>query len=192
MINIGILISSVRSKLGDTSSESYRYSDNEVLNSLNTALIEISQSALPFYRTYKIQTIENEKQYPLPKDFISFAENKNVCNANDKIDYSETQTFYLKEEPSQLSNGSFPIYTLYYNYTEYIGESMMDLAILDGFRLPMVHFALSELFQSPNRENGLNFSDWHLQKYKETLILPLHHVRKSVNKSVVKSKYRVV
>jgi len=190
MIKIQSIIASVRSKLGDTDHTNYRYTTEEILNALNMGLTDISQNTLAFYKSWQIQTKEGIRRYKLPNDFIMLADKKEVCHDNKLISYMDSQTLYLNFEPKEDANKKLPRIAIYYNYTEYIYDEHIDLYILNGFASPLIHFALAELFMSPNRENGLNFSEFHRQKYRESLELPLHHVRKATNKRQPRAKHR--
>lgn len=180
MIKIELLLASIRSKLGDTNAENYYYSNTEIVEAINGALRDISQNALCFYKIWYVQSKKEVKRYKLPDDFILFSKKYPDEVDNNLINYMDSQTFFVKEEP-KLKNGRYPVWLFYYNYNERIFDVDDTLYILDGFFEPIMYHALSTLCMSPNRENGLNQSEFFREKYSESIRLPLHHARKVTN-----------
>jgi len=191
MIKVQLLFASIRSKLGDTNGENYCYADSEILEAVNGALRDISQNGLCFFKLWHVQSLKEVKRYKLPDDFILFSKKYPDNVDNGLVDTMDSQTFYVKDEPKMLSDGTYPIWTFYYNYTERVYEVEDVLYILDGFFEPIVYHALSTLYMSPNRENGLSQSEFFRAKYSESLRLPLHHARKVTNK-IKNTRYRRV
>ena len=191
MIKVQLLFASIRSKLGDTNGENYYYADSELLEAINGALRDISQNGLCFFKLWHVQSLKEVKRYKLPNDFILFSKKYPDTVDNSLVDYMDSQTFYVKDEPKPLNDGKYPVWTFYYNYTERVYEVEDVLHILDGFFEPIVYHALSTLCMSPNRENGLSQSEFFRAKYSESLKLPLHHARKVTNK-IKNTTYRRV
>ena len=191
MIKVDLLIASIRSKLGDTNGENYYYASTEIVEAINGALRDISQNALCFAKVVLVQSKKNIIRYKLPNDFILFPKKYPDSANNALIDYMDSQTFFVKAEPKISTDGKYPVWSFYYNYTERIYNVADTLYILDGFFEPIVYHALSTLCMSPNRENGLQQSEFFRAKYNEAIRLPLHHARKITNKSK-KTNYRRV
>lgn len=184
------MVASIRSKLGDTEASNYYYADTEIVEAINGALRDISQNALCFFKIWHVQSLKDVKRYKLPNDFILFSKKYPDDIDNGLIAYIDSQTFYLKNEP-QAKEGRYPVLSFYYNYNERIYEVTDTLYILDGFYEPIVYHALSTLCMSPNRENGLQQSEFFRAKYSEALRLPLHHARKVTN-NIKHTNYRRV
>lgn len=191
MIKVQLLVASIRSKIGDTDAENFYYANTEIVEAINGVLRDISQNALCFFKFWHVQSKKELKRYKLPDDFISFSKKYPDDVDNDLIAYSDSQTFFVKDEPKKLQDGSYPIWLFYYNYNERIYDVDDTLYILDGFFEPIVYHALSSLCMSPNRENGLSQSEFFRARYDESLRLPLHHARK-VTRNNKNTKYRRV
>lgn len=191
MIKVELLIASIRSKLGDTNAENFYYANTEIVEAINGALRDISQNALCFFRVWHVQSLKGVQRYKLPDDFILFSKKYPDEVDNDLIDYSDSQTFFVKSEPLLNEKKVYPVWSFYYNYTERIYDIDDTLYVLDGFFEPIAYHALSTLYMSPNRENGLNQSEFFRAKYRESLKLPLHHARKITNK-IKNTTYRKV
>ena len=190
MIKVQLLIASIRSKLGDTDAENFYYVNTEIIEAINGALRDISQNALCFFKIWHLQSLKDVKRYKLPDDFILFSKKYPDEVDNDLIGYMDSQTFFVKDKPT-LKHRSYPVWSFYYNYNEKIYNIDDTLYILDGFFEPIVYHSLSTLSMNPNRENGLNQSEFFQQRYKDSLRLPLHHARKVTNK-IKYTKYRRV
>ena len=186
MIKTELLIASIRSKLGDTNAKNFYYANTEIIEAINGALRDISQNALCFFKLLHVQSLKGVKRYKLPSDFILFSKKYPDDVDNGIIDYMDSQTFFVKDEPKLK-----PVWSFYYNYNERIYNETDTLYILDGFFEPIMYHALSTLSMSPNRENGLAQSNFFSIKYSEALKLPLHHARKVTN-NIKNTKYRSV
>ncbi len=193
MIKVQLMIASIRSKLGDTNGENYYYANTEIVEAINGALRDISQNALCFFKVWHVQSKKGVRRYKLPNDFILFSKKYPDNVANGLIDYVDSQTFFVKNGEPRIATeeGKYPVWSFYYNYTERIYGVDDTLYILDGFFEPIVYHALSTLCMSPNRENGLQQSEFFRAKYNEALRLPLHHARKVTNK-IKKTSFRRV
>jgi hypothetical protein len=189
MVHIDRVIADIRSKLGDTKSENYKYSNSEIINALNNGLTEISQDSLAFGRIWLFELKECVTRYENPKDFIKFVDKKTVVeNDNSLIVEQDTQTFFIDEHIFKIKKRL----KLYYYYHETIYDGETILRINSGFGLALIYFALSQLFMTPNRENGLQMSEFFYNKYKDALILPMHHTKIATTKKNLKRSYRRV
>jgi len=199
MVRIEDVFLSIRSRLGDTDIKEYRYSDEELLGSINDALADISERTLAFRKTWLIDTKGEIERYLLPNDFLRLI----AFMLDDKVITDITSKESSDNGMTQKSLVSFDAQSFYlertykkdarvkidYNYYERVEGKKDNLPISNGFKEPIVLYALHILFQSPNRENGLSFSRTYKELYKDSLINAIEVVRNTINSKNIHSKF---
>jgi hypothetical protein len=190
MVTVSSLILSIRSKIGDTDALKQRFSDTEVVDNINDALNILSEELLWSTRTWTIPCTAGIGRYALPSDFL-----RPISAEYNGVLIEEIESLEHRKQNNHLSTGMaydnrtlhiFPgenvqdgdNIALYYNNYETVNDETDTLDVANGYKMPIVYYALHLMHQNP-------ISRDHMKKSSE--YLSLYYARVSALKSIQRS-----
>ncbi|NKQ40044.1 MAG: hypothetical protein HF962_00520 [Sulfurovum sp.] len=169
------LLLSLRSKLGDTVADRPRYNDAALIDAVNAALSWISTEALPFRKTWEIETIDGVQSYRLPDDWEKriavYIDGEQVHRVISEEENHRAEGIYVPY--AVIDAQTIAVYTgsamkagrrikLHYYHQETVSDARENIPLSAGWREPIVYYALSELMLNPNKKDGMNRSQYYL------------------------------
>ena len=199
MIVVSSLLLSIRSKLGDTDITSQRYSDAEIIDSINDALAVLSEELLCFSRTWSISCKDCVTRYALPADFLKpislkfnskeilnivsvESQAQNNCTFTASYDL-QTVHLYLPEikEKDKIE--------LYYNYSETVSTKDESIPLPNNAKEIIVNYVLHLLYQNPIKKDGLQRSSYFYNLYEKKLITFRSRVKMNAQSKNIKTTF---
>jgi len=206
MIAVSDIVLKMRSRLNDKDSEKYRWSDEELIDCINSSLVEIETELNNTIHLKYIKTVENQNRYKLPKDTFDFItvrlenrvlDKKSLIWHEENIEDAKDYTYYYTDEKSLYIHAPFIIeddmeLRLAYSYIEQVesieDEIQMNIILKDA----LLFYALFLAYQVPTSDKNLKQESKYYSLYeiqidkKRPLIFRNKHGKK------IRSKYKKV
>lgn len=198
MINASSLILSIRQRLNDNDKERYKYQDTEIIDAINLGLQKISNDLLYFNRTWKIKCKEDQERYTLPEDFLKpirvLLNGKKIFSVKSQKS-DDTQNAIVFDDISirlYVPHKDGDILDVEYNYIEQIDTQKSTIVCSLLLSNALVYYALSILFQNPNKKDGLQRSDFFMRKYDQEIRSIKDTIRSTRQTQNIKTEYKKV
>lgn len=196
------VVLSVRNSLGDTNLSTAKYSNPEIIDSINATLATLSEELLFFHRTWIFQCVADVYRYKLPDDFlklISVSINGKVVQHVESLEHrAQTENYEFGVSVYQnvlhIYGGHNAGDTIEVSYNHY--ESIDELA--DEINLPpttkelIVYGALHRLYLKPISKDSINKSGYYLQLFEKKIKDVKSRIRSNQQSKNITTKFRGV
>ncbi|GEM_PF-4724191 len=195
MIQVKNIILQVRQKTGDNDYSDIKYSDNEIIDSINLALSSIAIECLCFNKDWLITPKDDVYVYPLPLDFLQFhsltVNNKKILQiggiTNNGI-YFDLNQIYFKNIDIKAKDA---IILNYFHY-ERVGNAGDSIYLPFGILDALIYHVLSLLYQNPISKEHINKSTYYLNLYDKSIMNIKSIIRSQFQQKNIISMYRKV
>ncbi len=175
------ILLSVREKIGDKDRTNYRWSDEELIDAINSSLCDITQEINPWDDgEWIIPLQEGQNRYELPPYFhkLKFVKiNKNIIDKSCIVGYD---TFIKSGESSHVVSISInnfhikpvkkdDVVVVYYDRQEQIAYIKDKINLPDSYKDAIVFYVCHLLNQSPVRKDGDQKSITYLNLYEKKI-----------------------
>lgn len=197
------IILRMRSTLKDINPLKYVWSDPDLIDCINFALIQLSLEDLHSVNTEFIKLEEDKSRYKLPDNYIEassvlieneplfikslkFAQNNqnSILNLTFSVD---EQSFYIFPKSKIKNNMAIEIN---YKYTQQIQEVTDDINLANLTKAALVFYSLHIAFMNPNSSKNAETSNRYKKLFNEQIKLIKPKISSQRNSKSIRSQYK--
>ena len=206
MIDVSDIILKMRSRLNDKDVEKYRWSDEELIDCINSSIIEIQSETKDNTQTMCIKTEKNKTRYKLPKnlvednaltlDGVALAKKSLKWFEENKTEEQEFTYFYFDKKslnivsPFEIEDGMK--IELSYEDIEQVEskEEEIDMHIL--LRDALLFYSLFLAYQVPTSDKNLKQEQKYQGLFQLQMSNKLPKIMKNKHSKKLRSKFKKV
>lgn len=205
MIAVSDIILKMRSRLGDNDPLKYKWSDAELIDSINSALIQLSTHMLTSTRVRRYATTATNNRYELPhnmvkviaitienepviiKSFEWIQNNKNILSHNVFYVCMDEQSFYLY--PIELLKDA-PEVEFSYNYIQHINDASENIDMTPLLSDAILFYAMHLSLQVNTSEKNAGKSMQYLNLFKDQVATLSGAIYKNKHSKKLTTRYK--